>query len=114
MADGCVKIPELPALSGGPHSLFVVQRRGSKCDLRVTTVVVVVSVGVVGGVDAQQEFHQVVERVQIKQLLALFDTLEKKNSQFYDVAVQRTPGLPFHFFALTNPNFLSRAKILPI
>ena len=79
MADCCVKIPELPALSGGPHSLFVVQSdRGSpQCDLRVTTVVVV-SVGVVGGVDAQQEFHQVVERVQIKQLLALFDTLEKK------------------------------------
>ena len=85
MADCCVKIPELPALSGGPHSLFVVQGGGSpQCNLRVTTVVVV-SVGVVGGVDAQQEFHQVVERAQIKQLLALFDTLEKKYSQFHDV-----------------------------
>ena len=103
MADGCVKIPELPALSGGPHSLFVVQGGGSpQCDLRVTTTVVVVSVGVVGGVDAQQEFHQVVERVQIKQLLALFHTLEKRNSQFYDVVtfqqtILLTSGLPFHF-----------------
>ena len=102
MADCCVKIPEFSALSGGPHSLFVVQRGGSpQCDLRVTTVVVV-SVGVVGGVDAQQEFHQVVERAQIKQLLALFHTLEKRNSQFYDVVtfqqtILLTSGLPFHF-----------------
>ena len=90
MADCCVKIPELPALSGGPHSLLVVQRGGSKCDLGVPTVVVVIPVGVVCRVDSEQEFHQVVERVQIKQLLALFYTLEKKNNKFYDVTVQKT------------------------